>query len=232
MLPPLYPSDSKELEIRNLGIVSYDKALDIQADLIVRRRSGEVPDQLILLEHPHVITMGTGSNVDHVLADQERRAQLGIELYETSRGGDVTYHGPGQLVVYPIFDLDNFFTDIHKYLRFLEDVVIGVLKCYGLIGERLEGATGVWLGVKSGGPRKICAMGVRASRWVTMHGLAFNVSVNLDRFNGIVPCGIMDKSVTSLEVELKKAVILNDVSLVFQKKFKEVFQIELLDATF
>ena len=105
MLPPLYPSDSKELEIRNLGIVSYDKALSIQADLIVRRRSGEVPDQLILLEHPHVITMGTGSNVDHVLADQERRAQLGIELYETSRGGDVTYHGPGQLVGYPILDL-------------------------------------------------------------------------------------------------------------------------------
>ena len=134
----------------------------------------------------------------------------------------------GQLVIYPIFDLDNFFTDVHKYLRFLEEVVILVLKKFGIEGNRLEGATGVWVDI-NGSPRKICAMGVRASRWVTMHGLAFNISVDLNRFKGIVPCGISDKSVTSLELELNKKVLFNDVVLLFREKFKEVFNIKLID---
>lgn len=229
---------------KNLGLIDFKDAWALQERLLnsivsLKKENRNSPKKtkktksyLLFCEHPDVYTLGKSGDKKNILLNNIELKKEKIRFFKINRGGDVTYHGPGQLVVYPIFDLDNFFTDIHKYLRFLEDVVIGVLKCYGLIGERLEGATGVWLGVKSGGPRKICAMGVRASRWVTMHGLAFNVSVNLDRFNGIVPCGIMDKSVTSLEVELKKAVILNDVSLVFQKKFKEVFQIELLDATF
>ena len=226
---------------KNLGIIKFKDAWELQEALLksiidVKKENRNSPKKttktknyLLFCEHPDVYTLGKSGNKDNLLLNDARLKKEGIDFFKINRGGDITYHGPGQLVVYPIFDLDNFFTDIHKYLRFLEDVVILVLKKYGLLGERLIGATGVWLGVKDGFPRKICAMGVRASRWVTMHGLAFNVSVDLGRFGGIIPCGITDKSVTSLSVELKKEILLQEVSLVFQKKFKEVFNIDFVD---
>ncbi len=226
---------------KNLGIIRFEEAWRIQESLLksiidLKKANRNSPKNkkktksyLLFCEHPDVYTLGKSGNKDNLLLNKEGLERSGIEFYKTNRGGDITYHGPGQLVVYPVFDLDNFFTDIHRYLRFLEEVVILVLKNFGLKGERLDGATGVWLGVKDGFPRKICAMGVRASRWVTMHGLAFNVSVDLSRFSGIIPCGISDKSVTSLSVELKKEVFLDEVSLLFQEKFKEVFNISLIN---
>jgi lipoyl(octanoyl) transferase len=149
--------------------------------------------------------------MEHLLVDKEALAEKGIEFYQTNRGGDITFHGPGQLVVYPIFDLDNFFTDIHKYLRFLEEAVIETLKEYGLNGSRSQGETGVWLEVGTPFARKICAMGVRASRWVTMHGLAFNINTDLSYFDHIVPCGIQGKGVTSLSKELGREISLEEV---------------------
>jgi lipoyl(octanoyl) transferase len=149
--------------------------------------------------------------MEHLLVDKEALAEKGIEFYQTNRGGDITFHGPGQLVVYPIFDLDNFFTDIHKYLRFLEEAVIETLKEYGLNGSRSQGETGVWLEVGTPFARKICAMGVRASRWVTMHGLAFNINTDLSYFDHIVPCGIQGKGVTSLSKELGREIGLEEV---------------------
>ena len=226
---------------KNLGIIKFKDAWELQESLLksiidVKRENRNNPENkkktnnyLLFCEHPDVYTLGKSGNKDNLLLNDELLKKEGIDFFKINRGGDITYHGPGQLVVYPIFDLENFFTDIHKYLRFLEEVVVLVLKNYSLVGERLEGSTGVWLGVKGGAPRKICAMGVRASRWVTMHGLAFNVSVNLGRFGGIIPCGITDKSVTSLNVELKKEVFLEDVSVLFKEKFKEVFNIDLVN---
>jgi lipoyl(octanoyl) transferase len=149
--------------------------------------------------------------MEHLLVDKDALAEKGIEFYQTNRGGDITFHGPGQLVVYPIFDLDNFFTDIHKYLRFLEEAVIETLKEYGLNGSRSQGETGVWLEVGTPFARKICAMGVRASRWVTMHGLAFNINTDLSYFDHIVPCGIQGKGVTSLSKELGREISLEEV---------------------
>ena len=220
MLPPLYPSDSTELEIRNLGLVPYDKALDIQADLVVRRRAGEVPDQLILLEHPHVITMGTGSDANHVLADQERRTQLGMELYETSRGGDVTYHGPGQLVGYPILDLKPGRKDVHRYLRDLEQVVIDTLSILGVRGHRMKGQTGVWV---SG--CKIAAVGVRVSSgWITSHGFALNVSTDLSYFRTIVPCGLQNVCITSVSKEFGCHREVAEVIPMITNAFAEVFE--------
>ncbi len=225
---------------KNLGIIKFKDAWSIQESLLksiidIKKEKRNNPkikkttkSYLLFCEHPDVYTLGKSGNKNNLLLNDEGLKKKGIEFFKINRGGDITFHGPGQLVIYPIFDLDNFFTDIHKYLRFLEEVVILVLKNYGLIGERLVGSTGVWLDVNKN-PRKICAMGVRASRWVTMHGLAFNISVNLDRFNGIVPCGISDKSVTSLNKELKNPPLFEDVSLLFQKKFKEVFNIDLID---
>ena len=225
---------------KNLGIIKFKDAWALQESLLksiidIKRETRNNPkikkktkNYLLFCEHPDVYTLGKSGNKDNLLLNDEGLKKKGIEFFKINRGGDITFHGPGQLVIYPIFDLDNFFTDIHKYLRFLEEVVILVLKNYGLVGERLVGSTGVWLDVNKK-PRKICAMGVRASRWVTMHGLAFNVSVNLDRFNGIVPCGISDKSVTSLNKELKNPPLFEDVSLLFQKKFKQVFNIDLID---
>ncbi len=225
---------------KNLGIIKFKDAWALQESLLksiidIKRETRNNPkikkktkNYLLFCEHPDVYTLGKSGNKDNLLLNDEGLKKKGIEFFKINRGGDITFHGPGQLVIYPIFDLDNFFTDIHKYLRFLEEVVILVLKNYGLVGERLVGSTGVWLDVNKK-PRKICAMGVRASRWVTMHGLAFNISVNLDRFNGIVPCGISDKSVTSLNKELKNPPLFEDVSLLFQKKFKQVFNIDLID---
>ena len=221
-----------------LGLVDFKETWDYQESLLnsiveVKRKnrlSKEVPvktkNYLLFCQHSHVYTLGKSGDEKNLLLNKESLDKSGSRFYKINRGGDITYHGPGQLVVYPIFDLDNFFTDIHKYLRCLEEVVILVLKKYGISGSRLDGATGVWICDKSG-ERKICAMGVRASRWVTMHGLAFNFSVDLNRFQAIVPCGIVDKSVTSLDQELGRNISFEDIFSDFKDCFSEVFQIKL-----
>lgn len=213
---------NKTIKIIDLGHQSYSKSLEIQENhfngIISLKRFNRKTDHpqptqnyLLWVEHPPVFTLGKSGKIEHLLVDKQALAEKGIEFYQTNRGGDITFHGPGQLVVYPIFDLDNFFTDIHKYLRFLEEAVIDTLKEYGLNGSRSQGETGVWLDVGTPFARKICAMGVRASRWVTMHGLAFNINTDLSYFDRIVPCGIQGKGVTSLSKELGREICLEEV---------------------
>jgi lipoyl(octanoyl) transferase len=213
---------NKTIKIIDLGHKSYSESLEVQENYfngtISLKRSNRKTDNpqpthnyLLWVEHPPVFTLGKSGKMEHLLVDKEALAEKGIEFYQTNRGGDITFHGPGQLVVYPIFDLDNFFTDIHKYLRFLEEAVIETLKEYGLNGSRSQGETGVWLEVGTPFARKICAMGVRASRWVTMHGLAFNINTDLSCFDHIVPCGIQGKGVTSLSKELGREIGLEEV---------------------
>jgi lipoyl(octanoyl) transferase len=210
-----------KVRITDLGIIDYQKAWDYQEKIfqgivdqkIARRHNPglDVPlNHLFLCQHPHVFTIGKSGKEQHLLIDEARLASIGAEVYRTNRGGDITYHGPEQAVVYPLFDLDQFFTDIHKYLRYLEEAVILTLAEYGLQGDRSPGETGVWLDVQHR-PRKICAMGVRASRWVTMHGLALNVNTNMQYFQYIVPCGIQNKAVTSMEEELGGKVPMEEV---------------------
>jgi lipoyl(octanoyl) transferase len=180
--------------VKRLGLVPYGEALELQKQLVEQRRRGEIPDTLLLLEHPHVITLGTSSHTNHVLLSDDERALLGIELFETGRGGDVTYHGPGQLVGYPILDLKPDRCDLHKYVRDLEEVLIRTIASFGISGTRKEGLTGVWVG-----DEKIAAIGVRVSSgWITSHGFALNVSTNLGFFDSIIPCGIRDYTVTSV----------------------------------
>ena len=186
-----------ELEVQRTGLISYGEALALQSDLVKRRRNGDSPDQLLLLEHPHVITMGTGTQGDHVLADRVERKRLGIDLVEVGRGGAVTYHGPGQLIGYPILDLKPSRKDVYRYLRDLEQVIIDALSALGVHGHRLKGQTGVWV---SG--RKIAAVGVRvSSSWITSHGFALNISTDLSYFKTIVPCGLQGVCVTSVSKE-------------------------------
>ncbi len=217
--------NNKKVKIIDLGQKSYSESLKIQEgyfnSIIELKRSNRkketaIPtdNYLLWVEHPPVFTLGKSGKMEHLLLNQQTLVNKGIEFYKTNRGGDITFHGPGQLVVYPILDLDNFFTDIHKYLRYLEEAVIGTLKEYGLKSKRSPGETGVWLDVGTPFARKICAMGVRASRWVTMHGLALNLNIDLGYFDHIVPCGIKGKGVTSLAKELGKEI---DVELVKQK---------------
>ena len=185
----------RTLEVRRLGRVSYADGLALQDELVAARRAGEVPDTLLLLEHPHVITLGTSSDASHVLLDAAERRLMGIELFETGRGGDVTYHGPGQLVGYPILDLKPDRRDLHRYVRDLEGALIRMLASYGLEAERKDGLTGVWVGNE-----KVAAIGVRVSSgWITSHGFALNVAPDLSFFGSIVPCGIRDHGVTSME---------------------------------
>lgn len=184
-------------------------------------------DLLLLVEHPHVYTLGKSGRAAHLLVDQPELERRGAVFYRVNRGGDITYHGPGQLVAYPILDLDHFFTDIHRYLRTLEAVVIGLLADYGLRGMRAEGETGVWLEAGTPRARKICAMGVRASRWVTMHGLALNANTDLAYFDLIVPCGIRGKGVTSLKRELGHEVSMDAVKERFKVHFEAVFGVAL-----
>jgi lipoyl(octanoyl) transferase len=198
---------SRELDVRRLGTVSYADGLAMQAELVARRRAGDVPDTLLLLQHPHVITLGTGSNAEHVLLDERTRLDRGIELFETGRGGDVTYHGPGQLVGYPILDLKPDRCDLHRYLRDLEAVLIDVLETFQIEAGRVEGLTGVWVE-----DRKLAAIGVRVSSgWITSHGFALNVSTDLSYFGTIVPCGIRDHAVGSISGELGSDVAMEDV---------------------
>ena len=204
---------NKIVEIQDLGKKDYKQTWDYQEDLfkgilntkIKNRReeaSLETPNYFLFVEHPHVYTLGKSGDINNLLVDEAQLKAKNATFYKVNRGGDITYHGPGQIVGYPILDLDNFFTDIHKYLRLLEEVIILTLAEYGLNAERSPGETGVWLDVGTPFARKICAMGVRASRWVTMHGFALNINADLGYFDLMIPCGIRGKAVTSLNNEL------------------------------
>jgi lipoyl(octanoyl) transferase len=228
---------NKKLDIQNLGVKDFKDTWDYQEKLfqeilsikISNRRnnlSDETPNYLIFVEHPHVYTLGKSGDFSNLLLSEKALEEKGATFYKINRGGDITYHGPGQLVGYPILDLDNFFTDIHKYLRFLEEAIILTLKEYGLSCERSPGETGVWLDVGTPFARKICAMGVRASRWVTMHGFALNVNADLGYFDHIIPCGIEGKGVTSMEAELGCKTPLKEVETKIKKHLKNLFAFE------
>jgi lipoyl(octanoyl) transferase len=209
----------RPLAVRRLGLVPYAEGLRLQEELVVARRAGEIPDTLILLEHPHVITLGSSSDPDHVLVSEEERAMRGIEIFEAGRGGDVTYHGPGQLVAYPILDLKPDRKDLHAYLRDLETVLIRVAASYGVEARRRSGLTGVWTD-----RGKLAAIGVRvSSQWIASHGTALNVSLDLGFFDAIVPCGLEGEQVTSLERELGAPVDVDDVAERYVHHFEDVF---------
>ncbi|GAB4045843.1 lipoyl(octanoyl) transferase LipB [Spirosoma litoris] len=238
---------NKQVEVRALGLMEYQAAWDEQERLfstIVDQKlqnrtvsSAEqqpTPNYLLFCEHPPVYTLGTSGHAENLLIDEERLStEFGATFFKIRRGGDITFHGPGQLVGYPILDLDNFFTDIHRYMRLLEESIILTLADYGLDAGRIEGLTGVWLdyGTDAERPRKICAMGVKASRWVTMHGFALNVNTDLRYFDHIVPCGITDKAVTSLATELGHEVPLNEVANHVQRHMATLFEMELVEAS-
>lgn len=206
---------NKYIRIQEVGVKDYKDTWEYQEQLfkeiidikIKNRRENksiETPNYFIFVEHPHVYTLGKSGNINNLLISEQKLSEIGATFYKNNRGGDITYHGPGQIVGYPILDLENYFTDIHKYLRLLEETIIRTLADYGLKGQRSKGETGVWFDVGTPFARKICAFGVRASRWVTMHGFALNVNADLDYFDHMIPCGIKGKSVTSLNVELGK----------------------------
>ncbi|RPD46295.1 lipoyl(octanoyl) transferase LipB [Hymenobacter sediminis] len=226
--PEAIAGQNRRIEVRRLGKVEYQPTWDLQEQLLAdtlalkgRNReaieaglpAGPTPNYLLLCEHPHVYTLGKSGKPEHLLLDDAGLAAHEATFHRINRGGDITYHGPGQLVGYPILDLDNFFTDIHRYLRVLEEAIILTLAEYGVCAGRIAGLTGVWIDFEEGAsnPRKICAMGVKCSRWVTMHGFALNVNTNLTYFGHIVPCGITDKAVTSLEQELGRTVPVAEV---------------------
>ena len=231
---------NKQIIVKDLGHKDYKETWDYQESLFEeivelkhknRAENTEVPtpNYFLFVEHPHVYTLGKSGHMENLLIDEAALAKKGATFYKINRGGDITYHGPGQIVGYPIIDLENFFTDIHKYLRSLEEVIIRTLADYGIKGERSEGETGVWLDVGTPFARKICAMGVRASRWVTMHGFAFNINADLSYFNYIIPCGIVDKSVTSLNQELGKNIPLQEVKEKIKFYFSNIFEAELIE---
>lgn len=222
-----------------MGLVDYQQAWDHQERLLAQnvdikiKDNGQTAHYLLFAEHPPVYTLGKSGRIENVLLDEAERGRRNIQFYKINRGGDITFHGPGQLVVYPILDLEKFYKDIGKYLRNLEEVVIRVLADYGLKGDRSAGETGVWLdpNIKSR-ERKICAIGVRCSRWITMHGLAFNINTELDYFNGIIPCGIQDKQVTSLQKELSREIPLPEIKEKVKKYFEEVFDVKMINARY
>ena len=230
---------NKQIIVKDLGHKDYKKTWDYQESLfeeiveLKRKNRAEntevpTPNYFLFVEHPHVYTLGKSGHIENLLIDEAALAKKGATFYKINRGGDITYHGPGQIVGYPIIDLENFFTDIHKYLRSLEEVIIRTLADYGIKGERSEGETGVWLDVGTPFARKICAMGVRASRWVTMHGFALNVNTDLGYFDNIIPCGIRGKAVTSLNVELsKEKVDTEEVKRYILKHFEEIFEVTI-----
>lgn len=210
--------NNKILTYCDLGFIDYKEAWDFQQEIHSKRVSGEVEDFLFLLEHPNTYTLGKTAHKENLIGNEDYLKENHISVYDIDRGGDITYHGPGQIVGYPIVDLNNWFKDTHKYLRALEEVIIKTCSEYGLHCERNPKHTGVWLE-----DRKIAAIGIKVSRWVTMHGFAFNVNTNLDLFNGIIPCGIQDKSVTSLSKELKKEISIQEVKEKLLKNFSDVF---------
>ena len=235
---------NKKVEVIRLGLKDYQEVWDYQETIfkqivdqkIINRKNENPVEQsatknfLILCQHPHVYTLGKSGSVDNLLLDDEGLKKHQASFYKINRGGDITYHGPGQIVGYPILDLDNFFTDIHRYLRLLEEAVILTLADYKIDAGRIEGLTGVWIDYHQGAtnPRKICAMGVKSSRWVTMHGFAFNINTDLSYFDHIIPCGIDDKAVTSLEKELGYKTDINDVESKLLQHLASLFQMQLI----
>ena len=232
--------NNKKVTYKNLGLIDYKKAWDYQEELfneivVVKEKNRKAeykqptPNYLLFCEHPHVYTIGKSGKQENMLISDDFLKSKGATLFKINRGGDITYHGPGQIVGYPILDLNNFGVSIKNYIYNLEEVIIRTLKHYNIVATRSEGATGVWLDV--GNPqkeRKICAMGVRTSHWVSMHGFAFNINTNLDYFGYIVPCGIQGKSVTSLQMELGKPIDTKEVQKVLKKEFINVFDMEII----
>ena len=233
---------NKTVKFRDLGRMDYQEAWDFQESIFaetvalkIKNRSlppsehTETPNYLLFVEHPHVYTLGKSGKPENLLLDESGLEKYHASYYKINRGGDITYHGPGQLVGYPILDLDNFFTDIHKYLRLLEEAIILTLADYGVPAGRIDGLTGVWLDhIKQENPRKICAMGVKSSRWVTMHGFAFNLNVDLGYFGHIIPCGIDDKAVTSLHLELGNPVDESEAKERVKGHLRGLFEMELI----
>jgi lipoyl(octanoyl) transferase len=228
---------NRTIKLKDLGLKDYKEVWDYQSELlqeIVVTKTENRKNQLqestenhfLFVEHPHVYTLGKSGDLSNLLLNEQQLKAKGATFYKINRGGDITYHGPGQLVGYPILDLENFFTDIHKYLRLLEETIILTISEYGLKGERSKGETGVWLDVGTPFARKICAMGIRSSRWVTMHGFALNANVDLGYFDNIIPCGIRGKAVTSMEAELGKKVNLKEVKSKILTHFKVLFEVE------
>jgi lipoyl(octanoyl) transferase len=233
---------AQKVFFKDLGLIDYKEAWDYQEILFqgiisLKRKnrkegaSEPTPSYLLFCEHPHVYTLGKSGDENNLLVNKDYLKSRGATFYKTNRGGDITYHGPGQIVGYPILDLDNFFTDIHKYLRFLEEAVIRTIAEYGIEGGRSFGQTGVWLDAGKLGARKICALGVRSSRWVTMHGFAFNVNSDLSYFGNIIPCGITDKTVTSLQQELGYKLNLEEVKGKLKNHLAEAFEMEFVSVS-
>ncbi|MDC1459513.1 MAG: lipoyl(octanoyl) transferase LipB [Flavobacteriaceae bacterium] len=231
---------NKQIIVHDLGLVDYQDALDYQLRLfnqiihtkIENRKKNtqiETENHLIFVEHPNVYTLGKSGDISNLLLNKNELDDKKIQFFNTNRGGDITCHGPGQIVCYPILDLDNFFTDIHKYLRFLEETIIRTLNDFGIVSARSQNETGVWIDSDLVFSRKICAMGVKASRWVTMHGLALNVNNDLSYFENIIPCGISNKSVTSIYKETGMDISLNQVKKTITKHFIEIFSAELVE---
>ena len=228
---------NRKIHLTDLSVKDYKKTWDYQSELLQQivdikidnrrnNNNNSTPNHFLFVEHPHVYTLGKSGDMSNLLLNENQLKEKGATFYKINRGGDITYHGPGQIVGYPILDLENFFTDIHKYLRFLEEAIILTIAEYGLKGTRSEGETGVWLDVGTPFARKICAMGIRSSRWVTMHGFALNANVNLGYFDNIIPCGIRGKAVTSMEVELGKKVEIEGVKAKILKHIKTLFEVE------
>lgn len=229
------------VSFRDLGLAPYKETWDFQEELFERnvqrklqnrsegKADGEgTEDVLLFVEHPHVYTLGKSGDIFHLLVSEEKLKEIGATYYPINRGGDITYHGPGQIVGYPLLDLEHFFTDIHKYMRYLEEAIIRTIAHYGIAGGRIEGLTGVWLDIDDPKKaRKIAALGVKCSRWLTMHGFAFNVNTDLNYFNHIVPCGITDKKVTSLSNELGHEMDMDEVKRILLQELADVFQFEI-----
>ena len=232
---------NKKVIFRDLGLIDYQEAWDYQERIFaetvalkIKNRNlppadqSPTPNYLLFLEHPHVYTLGKSGKQENLLLDESQLDANEAKFYKINRGGDITYHGPGQLVGYPILDLDNFFTDIHRYLRLLEESVILTLAEYGILAGRIDGLTGVWLDhIEQKNPRKICALGVKSSRWITMHGFAFNINANLSYFGHIIPCGIDDKAVTSLQQELGREIPMLEVKDKMKRHISSLFEMEL-----
>ena len=227
-------SKTKNIIVKNLGFINYtdcfeyqkkiqNEIIQIKLDNRNKRIKKITPNYLLFVEHDHVYTLGNSGNSENLLFNEKILKQKGIEFYKTNRGGDITYHGPGQLVCYPIIDMENFYTDIHKYLRDLEEIIINTLNVLGITASGNSNETGVWIDVGKLNERKICAMGIKVSRWVTMHGLALNVNTNLSFFEGIIPCGISNKGVTSISNELNKEIKMDLVKKIFTEKFLDQF---------
>ena len=228
--------NSKKVIVRDLGSVDFEESFKIQKqiqneiiDIKLNNRKNNLnlstPNYLLFMEHNHVYTLGNSGDDKNLLFNEKELDKRGIKFIKTNRGGDITYHGPGQLVCYPIFDLENFYTDIHRYLRDLEEIIVGTLDHFGIVAFGNPNETGVWLDIGSKNERKICAMGIKVSRWVTMHGLALNVNTDLSYFEGIIPCGINNKGVTSINNELSQKVDLKKVREIMIKNFEKKFNV-------